>query len=135
MKISRNAPCSCGSGLKYKKCCGADAASSPMPRMQQDASPSAQYRFEAGSYGGPGRGYMPSALCYKRAGGDQWLEHFCLVNPLQCYDDEDEATSKAKSDLNEAFGAKASGGSDNDLAMVLKDRGYIKIDDFQHAID
>ncbi len=22
-KISRNAPCSCGSGRKYKKCCGA----------------------------------------------------------------------------------------------------------------
>jgi len=26
-KISRNAPCPCGSGKKYKKCCGADAVS------------------------------------------------------------------------------------------------------------
>lgn len=25
MKISKNAPCSCGSGKKYKNCCGADA--------------------------------------------------------------------------------------------------------------
>ena len=25
-KIGRNEPCSCGSGLKYKKCCGAKAA-------------------------------------------------------------------------------------------------------------
>ncbi|MBT4512568.1 MAG: hypothetical protein HOC20_10220 [Chloroflexi bacterium] len=25
LKIGRNAPCTCGSGKKYKKCCGAAA--------------------------------------------------------------------------------------------------------------
>jgi hypothetical protein len=30
MKIGRNAPCPCGSGKKYKKCCGTDSASGTM---------------------------------------------------------------------------------------------------------
>lgn len=78
---------------------------------------------------------MPSALCYKQTTGDQCHEYFCLANTTLCYDDEIEATSKAESDLNEAFGIKASGGSEIDLAMTLKDKGYIKIDGFQRAID
>jgi hypothetical protein len=36
-KIGRNQPCPCGSGLKYKRCCGrirnADIASTPMPKI------------------------------------------------------------------------------------------------------
>ncbi|MBL7188546.1 MAG: SEC-C domain-containing protein [Phycisphaerae bacterium] len=130
MKIYRNAPCPCGSGRKYKRCCAAEAVSPPIQTPS-----SSRYRFEAGSYGGAGRGYMPSALCYKQTTGDQCHEYFCLANTTLCYDDEIEATSKAESDLNEAFGIKASGGSEIDLAMTLKDKGYIKIDGFQRAID
>ena len=130
MKISRNSPCPCGSGNKYKKCCGASVASST-----NSTPSSSQFRFEAGSYGGPGRGYMPSALCYRQTSSENWQEHFCLVNPTQCFEIEDEATSLAELDLNEAFSVKANSGSDFDLAEVLKNKGYVKIDDFQRAID
>jgi hypothetical protein len=41
----------------------------------------------------------------------------------------------ARSDLNEAFSVKAAGGSDFDLAEALKNKGYVKIDDFRRAID
>jgi len=34
-KISRNAPCPCGSGKKYKKCCGADAVAIERKREAQ----------------------------------------------------------------------------------------------------
>jgi len=30
MKVQRNAPCPCGSGNKYKKCCGSSASDSPI---------------------------------------------------------------------------------------------------------
>jgi len=33
-KTSRNAPCPCGSGKKYKKCCGANAHAGPMPPIR-----------------------------------------------------------------------------------------------------
>ena len=130
MQIARNSPCPCGSGMKYKRCCGATVTSSG----NQDPS-SSKFRFEAGSYGGPGRGYMPSALCYQQTTSGQWQEHFCLVNPTQSFELEDEAISLAESDLNEAFSVKAKGGSDHDLAEALKTKGYIKVDDFQRAID
>jgi len=102
--------------------------------VSQD-QPSSKFRFEAGSYGGPGRGYMPSALCYKRTALGQWQEYFCLVNPTQRLEKEDDATLLAESDLNEAFSAKTGGGSDLDLAEILRNKGYVKIDDFQRAID
>lgn len=35
-KPSRNEPCSCGSGKKYKKCCGAAATAGGLPHTQAE---------------------------------------------------------------------------------------------------
>lgn len=37
-KIGRNDPCPCGSGKKYKKCCGATAVNSPELTTQEDSN-------------------------------------------------------------------------------------------------
>lgn len=130
MNIGRNDPCPCGSGKKYKNCClGATAEGS------SQVHPSPRFRFEHGSYGGPGRGYVPSTLCYEQIAPGEWREHFCLVNPTQCFDDEDEASSCAENDLNAAAALKVTGGSDADFAMSLRGKGYIKVEDFQRAQD
>src|ERR1043165_2917198 len=94
MKISRNDPCPCGSGKKYKKCCLPAAATDPSVPVT-----GSRFRFEAGSYGGPGRGFMPSALCYRQAAAEQWVEHFCLVNPTCVESTEDAAYAAAEADL------------------------------------
>ena len=78
---------------------------------------------------------MPSAICYEQVTPGEWREHFCLVNPTQFFDDEDDASSRAESDLNEASALRAAGGSDADLAMSLKTKGYVRLDDFRRAKD
>jgi hypothetical protein len=129
MKIARNDPCPCGSGKKYKRCC---LKSAP------DARPAAvapKFRFEAGSYGGPGRGFMPSAICYRLIAPEQWVDHFCLVKPTCQLNNEDEATAAATADLSGAFAVKSQGGSDRDVAEFLRNEGYVKVDGFQRARD
>ena len=127
MSISRNDLCPCGSGKKYKKCCLKAGATSQ--------SPSLRFRFEHGSYGSPGRGFMPSAICYAQVGPGEWSEHFCLVNPTRCFGDEIEASHTAEADLNEAFAVKSSTGSDAELALFLKRKGYLRADGFRRAKD
>lgn len=70
-KVGRNDPCPCGSGKKYKRCC-ADKAES----VEQTGLPAGRFRYEPGSYGGPGDGYMLSILCHERAESDAWREYF-----------------------------------------------------------
>ncbi len=130
MTAGRNDPCPCGSGKKHKKCC---LATSPATRPQTRPSP--RFRFEAGSYGGAGRQCVPSAICYEQIAPGEWRDHFCLVNPSHCFDEEDEASAHAETDLNAAAGLKSTGGSDADFAMSLKDKGYVKVDDFERATD
>ena len=130
MTVGRNEPCPCGSGKKYKKCCLVNTS-----RAQPAARPSPRFRFEAGSYGGAGRQYVPSAICYEQIAPDEWRDHFCLVNPAHCFDEEDDASAHAQSDLNAATALKSAGGSDADFAMSLKDKGYVKVEDFQRAKD
>ena len=128
MKIRRNAPCPCGSGKKYKKCCQATQANA-----QPTSLPSPRFRFEHGSYGGPGRQYMPSAICHEQIAPGEWCEYFCLVNPTTFFDEEEAAAICAETDLNAAAAAKSSGGTDTDFAMSLRDKGYVKLDDFRRA--
>src|SRR6187402_3135184 len=123
MSVSRNDPCPCGSGKKYKKCCLTTAT----PGLAQPA-PSPRFRFEHGSYGGPGRGFMPSAICYEQIDGGQWSEHFCLVNPTCRVENEDEASAAAEADFREAFATKTRGGSDIEIAEHLKRKGYVTVD-------
>jgi hypothetical protein len=127
MRIARNDLCPCGSGKKYKKCCLNAGAKPP--------SPSPRFRFEHGSYGGPGRGFMPSAICYEQVSPGEWSEHFCLVNLTSCFEDEDEALKTAEADLNAAFAVKSRTGSDAALALFLKNKGYLSVDGFRRARD
>ena len=128
MKTRRNDPCPCGSGKKHKKCCLATHATA-----QTTSQPSPRFRFEDGSYGGPVKQYMPSAICHEQISPGEWREHFCLVNPTAFFDEEEDAAICAETDLNAAAAAKSSGGTDTDFAMSLRDKGYVKLDDFRRA--
>jgi len=125
MKIGRNDPCPCGSGKKYKKCCGLHSpaeARSPVP---------GKFRFEPGSYGGPGAGYAPSLLCKKQISETDWRDHFVLANPQKPCADEASAIAIAEADLAEAFEKKRNGGTDADLAMSLRSKGYMNVEGFR----
>ena len=125
MKIGRNDPCPCGSGKKYKKCCGLHSpaeAGTPAP---------GKFRFEPGSYGGPGAGYAPSLLCQKQISETDWRDHFVLANPQKPCGDEASAVAIAEADLEEAFERKENGGTDADLAMSLKSKGYMNVEGFR----
>ena len=76
---------------------------------------------------------MPSAICYEQTAPAQWSEYFCLVNPTCCTPLEDEASATAESDLKEAFAARNDGGSDREVAEVLRQRGYVKVDGVRRA--
>ena len=130
MIISRNDPCPCGSGKKYKNCCLRSATTGLV-----QPPPSPRFRFEHGSYGGPGRGFMPSAICYEQISPGQWIDHFCLVNPTHCFANEDEASATAEADLQEAFDAKKRAGQDSELALCLKKKGYVTVDGFRRAVN
>jgi hypothetical protein len=124
MTIGRNDPCPCGSGKKYKKCCGSTPAS------EAKASSPGNFRFEPGSYGGPGGAFVPSILCQKRMSETEWRDHFVLANPTAPHHDHDSAVAAAETDLAEAFAAKQDGGTDADLAMSLKSKGYVTVTGF-----
>ena len=121
MATGRNDPCTCGSGKKYKKCC--------LSKAQPHAP--GQFRFEPGSYGGPDGAFMPSILCQKRLSETEWRSHFVLANPRPPHHDHDSAVAAAEADLAKAFAAKQDGGTDADLAMVLKSSGYVSVTGFK----
>jgi hypothetical protein len=128
MLPSRNDPCPCGSGKKYKKCCLSKTSAGLTGQR-----PSPRFRFEPGSYGGPGRGFVSSALCYEQTAPGQWKEDFCLVNPTGQFPAEGPATAQARADLNEALAAKQAGGGEMGFALVLRDKGYVKLEEFRRA--
>ena len=120
----RNEACPCGSGKKYKRCCGVNPADRTLP------SDGGKFRFEPGSYGDSGAGYAPSILCQKQFSDTDWRDHFVLANPDAPCKDEALALAVAEADLAEAFGRKQNGGTDADVAMSLKSKGYMSITGF-----
>ena len=125
MTIGRNDPCPCGSGKKYKKCCG------NTPQVQAESSSPGRFRFEPGSYGGPDGAFVPSILCQKRMSEIEWRYHFVLANPRAPHHDHDSAAAAAEADLAEAFEAKQDGGTDANLAMSLRSKGYVNVTGFK----
>ncbi|HMA96423.1 MAG TPA: SEC-C metal-binding domain-containing protein [Polyangiaceae bacterium] len=118
MIVGRNEPCPCGSGKKYKKCCLSNEDAKPSPPSRGG------YRFEPGSYGSS-TDCMPSIACM-REGGDDY--HFVLVKPDAPLDGPDHACATATADLNDAFARKALTGRDQDAVLLLRDRGYVRVD-------
>jgi hypothetical protein len=125
-KIGRNSPCPCGSGKKYKRCCEKNQAA-----MKRRELPPGRFRYESGSYGGPGRGYMPSIICYKEINPNSWKEHFCLVKPDGILNDENTASSIAEKHLAAAQAIVATGGGPKDFALKLRHEGYKNVTDFR----
>jgi hypothetical protein len=60
----------------------------------------------------------------------EWRDHFVLANPTVPHHDHDSAVAAAETDLVEAFAAKQDGGTDADLAMSLKSKGYVTVTGF-----
>jgi len=129
-KIGRNTPCPCGSGKKYKRCCEKIEA-----EMKLRELPSGRFRYEFGSYGGPGRGYVPSIIGYKEIGPNSWKEHLCLVKPDTVLEDENTATAIAEKHLAVAHKTLAEGGSPHDFALSLRHEGYNSVSDFHVVSD
>ena len=121
--VGRNDPCPCGSGEKYKKCClGKETGAS-------QADPEGMFRFEAGSYGDDGH-FMPSIACMKSDGKGEWSYYFVLVRINEFFEEEGQAIAQAREDLSAGFAVKDVGGSDEDVAMALKELGYESVNDF-----
>src|SRR5262249_36692699 len=100
MKVGRNDPCPCGSGKKYKKCCGLVTTSSPFPGTAADDAAESWWAYpefgekvrrEFASYfeavlvptGGLWRDMVEAANRKMNALEDSvtWL-HFCDVSSL-----------------------------------------------------
>lgn len=124
-KIGRNTPCPCGSGKKYKRCCMQKET-----EMRQAELPAGRFRYESGSYGGPGRGFMPSIIGYKDVGSNSWQEHLCLVKPNAVMEDEDAASAISEKHLANARKILDNGGSPQDFALSLRHEGYKSLSDF-----
>ena len=121
-KIGRNASCPCGSGKKYKHCCEQKELA-----MKEAKLPPGRFEYQAGSYGSPRRGFLPSIMCYKEINTDSWKEHFCLVKHDVVFDDEDKATALAEQHIAAAY----EGGTPQDFALYLRHQGYKQVDDFR----
>ena len=124
-KIGRNSPCPCGSGKKYKRCC--EKKETAMKRRELTPG---RFRYESGSYGGPGQGYLPSIISYKELKPNSWKEHFCLVKPDAILNDENAASSIAEKHLTAAQAIIAAGGGPQDFALSLRHEGYKNVTDF-----
>ena len=122
-KVGRNDPCPCGSGKKYKKCCISMVSENSDDKMNE------LYRFEAGSYGDSGS-FMPSLACLKQTRKDEWKYHFVLVKPESIYSEESDATTEAEDDISDAYAVKEEGGTDADLAVSLRSKGYLNVDNY-----
>ena len=129
-KLGRNALCPCGSGKKYKRCCQDKEAA-----LAKADHPRGQFRFEQGSYGGPGRTYMPSIICYKQTAPEAWESHFCLVLPDAMLEEEDAAERLAREHLDAAQTILDEGGSQQDFALSLRHQGYKSVSDYRVVQD
>ena len=99
--------------------------------MRRRDPPPGRFRYESGSYGGSGRGYMPSILCYQQLEAGLYTEHFCLVKPDAVFEDEDAASAMAEKHIEAADVAQADVGSPQDFALSLRHAGYKSISDFR----
>ena len=100
--------------------------------MSQRQLPPGRFRYEAGSYGSPRHGFMPSIICYKESGAESWTEHFCLVKSDVTLVEEDRATAVAEEHLAAAGRAHAEGGGDpREFALSLRHDGYKSVPDFR----
>ena len=121
-QIGGNDPCPCGSGRKYKNCC--ISKESDIHKEFKEI-----FKFEPGSYGDVGN-FMPSLACLRAIKKDEWKYHFVLVKPASVHPDEDTAVSEAEKDISKAYQVKQIDGTDGEIAIKLRQMGYISVDNF-----
>ena len=121
--IGRNDPCSCGSNIKYKKCCLIKNTQGAKTEFKP------KYQFNPGSYGDTGN-FMPSIACEKLVESGAWEYHFVLVNPNKVLIEQDKAVELAEEDLAKARKIKNDNSSDSEFAIALKTMGYFSVDGF-----
>lgn len=118
-KVGRNTPCPCGSGKKYKQCCLGKESELRNTKLSTGA-----FRYEAGSYGSPDLGYIPSIICYKKQDSGDWARHFTLVKTDAVHKEETPVIKMAEMHLTAAREAIAAGGREQDFAISLRREGY-----------
>ena len=135
-RIGRNEPCPCGSGRKFKVCCGVASqgagtgdreGSATLGEVGWTGPTGGRFRFEAGSYGGAG-GYLPSIACLARDRQGKWAYHFVLVIPDALRDDAEAATIESGEHLFDAF---EGGPVPEAVVRRLKNVGYVSVTDFR----
>ena len=87
------------------------------------------FKFKPGSYGDVGN-FMPSLACLRAIKKDEWEYHFVLVKPASVHPDEDTAASEAEKDISKAYQVKQIGRIDGEIAIKLRQLGYISVDNF-----
>ena len=87
------------------------------------------FKFEPGSYGDVGN-YMTALACLRSIKKDEWKYHFVLVKPSSFHPDEDNAVSEAEKDISNAYQVKQISGTDGEIAIKLRQIGYINVDKF-----
>lgn len=135
--LGRNAPCPCGSGRKYKKCCllSPSAAASSAETKRQPTLPRPRYHFEHGSYGGKGR-FVPSIACKRESSAGERVLHFVLVKPQAVFAEEDDASAAAADDLSTAFAeARSERPIPDHVGHRLRSAGYLIVEDPRMARD
>ena len=131
----RNAPCPCGSGKKYKKCClPGDRARESAPRpdvARQGQGPGAIYFLPGAA--DMGYGCWPCISCYRKARAGQEDELvWAMVHRGREYQSRQEGLRSAEVELEGAF-AKPSVLSPRALATHLEQRGFTPMGEFHVA--
>jgi len=89
----------------------------------------AQFSFDSGSYGDVGK-FMPSIACKKQTQNGSWEYHFILVKRNAFFADEDQAAEEVEKDISDSFEINDGKGSGSDVALKLKNIGYVSVDNF-----
>jgi hypothetical protein len=94
-----------------------------------------RYKYVAGSYGGPGKGYLPSIMCHRELEPDRWAEEYCLVKEGIHFEDEPAAKVVSGQDLEQANLVHANEAGAHEFAASLVHRGYRRVTDFRPGSD
>jgi len=116
MKIGRNDPCTCGSGKKYKKCCGSLAAEAGTPALASSASSPAVTAAR--------RRLCPFSFA-KTDSETDWRDHFVLANP-KSHARTKPLRSRSPSRLEEALRERTAERMPTWLCLEVQ--GYMNVD-------
>jgi hypothetical protein len=121
----RNEPCPCGSGKKFKKCCGISSRDE-MPELPSDS----KLGFASGTYK-ISDGYAPAIICISQTKTGEQSYHFVMVKNTEPYSEGQEyrAAELAYQDQRTAFLSTKDNNSPIISIQNLKSMGYYRRND------